>query len=668
MIINEKLIYNIFNLKKKIKNKIELSKYQELIPMYDIYSNQIFPIKKKNIHYRLIECHYRFINNEIYQWIKNLYIKSKSNKRLHEILKKNLKIIKNYDIKTLIETSYKTLYEYSPLLGLSVSICKRNSFHRFIDHLKPYYTKIELIKLGQNMNLLKEDIDPEFLLKEEIHYDICKKVSKNDVSFDEIKIHSDYIINTDIISWITFYSFFGSFLFNKHLRNNIEIDSFLNEGLNKIINAINSSPKLNNEYDMYRFVQDDSFIKNMKINDYFIDLGFISTTRDPFYSPLLNGTFGLILVKINIPANQCGLGLLIENFSLFQKEEEFLFPPNTKLQLISKNDNFKYYHTNPIFEKIIHSKYEFNLIIEKIKIPKLKIKNNIKIFENIKEYESSANDRFSIIKNFIENYNQIQINLNNKIYLFNVLWFDSTEKSSYANLYYNKIDDGIIFSIYENGYPYLNIELGNEMIINYTNLFYYYKDKKKEIDNDILDLILEFGRIFCYKQAKIFHNYRNFNNFKNIEIPELFYYHYFYNETIYNFIKTKTKFLDKPFINYNIGWYNLEELLNKKLPDNIINKFELTNNIFKDALIYIIENKFILYNKFINSINDNIYFININGKKIDILKENYLIFQIYEKLNYQNRIHNFKSNIIFEDENKLGDDFKLIFRQPIRRF
>ena len=58
MIINEKLIYNIFNLKKKIKNKIELSKYQELIPMYDIYSNQIFPIKKKNIHYRLIECHY----------------------------------------------------------------------------------------------------------------------------------------------------------------------------------------------------------------------------------------------------------------------------------------------------------------------------------------------------------------------------------------------------------------------------------------------------------------------------------------------------------------------------------------------------------------------------------------------------------------------------------
>jgi hypothetical protein len=668
MIINEKLIYNIFNLKKKIKNKIELSKYQELIPMYDIYSNQIFPIKKKNIHYRLIECHYRFINNEIYQWIKNLYKKSKKNTKLNEILKNNLKIIKNYDIKILIETSYKTLYEYSPLLGLSVSICKRNSFHRFMEHLKPYYTKIELIKLGQNMDLVKEDLDPEFLLKEDIHYDICKKVSKNDVSFEEIQIHSDFIIKSDIISWVTFYSFYGSFLFNKHLRNNIQINSFLNEGLIKIVKAINSSPKLNNEYEMYRFIQDDSFIKNMKVNDYFVDLGFLSTTRDPFYSPLLNGTFGLILVKINIPANHTGLGLFIENFSLFKKEEEFLFPPNSKLQLISKNDNFKYYHTNPIFEKIIHSKYEFNLIIEKIKICNLKIKNNIKIFNNIKEYESMATDRFSIIKNFIENYNQIQVNLNNKSYLLNALWFDSTEQSSYTNLYFNKMNDGIIFSIYENGYPYLNIEIGKEMIINYTNQFYYYKDSKKELDNELLDLILEFGRIFCYKEAKIFHNYRNFINFKNNEIPELFYYSNFYNETIYNFIKTKKKFLDKPFIKYNIGWYNLEELLNKQISSNIIDKYKLNNNIFKDALIDIIENNFILYNKFINDINDDTNFININSKKIDILKENYLIFEIYEKLNYENRINNFRSNIIFEDENKLGDDFKLIFRQPIRRF
>ena len=42
--------------------------------------------------------------------------------------------------------SYKTLYKYSPELGLLVSICQRNSFNQYISHLKPYYTKLELIK------------------------------------------------------------------------------------------------------------------------------------------------------------------------------------------------------------------------------------------------------------------------------------------------------------------------------------------------------------------------------------------------------------------------------------------------------------------------------------------------------------------------------------------
>jgi len=75
MIINEKLISDIFNLKIKLIKQIDkdkLSMYQELIPMYDIYSQEIYPIKKKNIHYRLIDADYRFINNEIYDWINNL--------------------------------------------------------------------------------------------------------------------------------------------------------------------------------------------------------------------------------------------------------------------------------------------------------------------------------------------------------------------------------------------------------------------------------------------------------------------------------------------------------------------------------------------------------------------------------------------------------------------
>ena len=82
MIINDKIIKDIFDLKLKVKgdDKNKLSKYQEIIPMYDIYSQQIYPINKKNIHYRLIDSDYRFINNEIKKWIQNLYKKYKNNK------------------------------------------------------------------------------------------------------------------------------------------------------------------------------------------------------------------------------------------------------------------------------------------------------------------------------------------------------------------------------------------------------------------------------------------------------------------------------------------------------------------------------------------------------------------------------------------------------------
>ena len=123
--IDEKIINYIFDLKIKVKDKdkIKFSKYQEIIPMYDIFSQSIYPIKKENLHYRLIDSHYRFINDEIYDWITNLskkYHKS-DNLELSKKFDRNLKIIENYDIPTLIETSKKTLYDFSVNFGLKIS-------------------------------------------------------------------------------------------------------------------------------------------------------------------------------------------------------------------------------------------------------------------------------------------------------------------------------------------------------------------------------------------------------------------------------------------------------------------------------------------------------------------------------------------------------------------
>jgi hypothetical protein len=676
MIITEETIKNIFNLKLKIRgvDKIILSKYQDFIPMYDIYSQQIYPISKKNLHYRLIESHYRFINGEIKDWIKNKYDEydkyDKNTKIIKKIFKRNLLIIKNYNLNILIDTSYKTLYEFSTKLGLQISICKRKSFHPFIKHLKPYYSKNELIKLGENMHLIKEEIDLELLNDKETHYNICKKISSNDVSFTEIKNHTENIIENNIISWITFYSFIGSFLFNTNLRKNLEFNSFLFEGLNKILKSINNSKPLEKDYIIYRFISNHDFLVNLQINDIFEDKGFLSTTRDPFYSPGLIGIFGLILIKIYIPKNIKGIGYFIENFSLFPNEEEFLIPPYSSFKLIARDDNFKYYHTNAQFEELINTKYEFEYIKTNYNIfSQYKIKNNIKTI-NLIEYIPRGNTQIIIAKHFIEDYNQLDIIINNKTFQMYFMWFDATTDSSYTKLYYNKIKDGILFSLYDNGYPYLNIEIGETLVINFINKYYFYKDTKIELNEDHLDIILEFGRIFQFKEAIIYHNYKNFSEFyKNYDLSiKSFLYSNFYNATIYNYAKNNIKDIQNQYIKYDIGWYNLDKLLNKNLSEIIIEKYKLKYKNIKDNLIDIIENNFSIYDLFINEINNEKNLVNLLDKKINLLNNDYYIFNIYNKLISKYKDLVFNENIRYVDEINKGETYKTIFKQSIRRY
>ncbi len=230
MKINEKFIDNIFNYKIQLKNKadkIKLSLYTDIIPMYNIYDQKIYQIKKEDTFYSLTKLHYRFINDEVKQWIITKYKKysNKLNnlkgeeKELIDIYIKKLYnmiiLIDNYDIDTLIDTSFKVLYKYSKF-GLEFSICKKNSFSPYIRYLKPYYTKPEIVKLGQNMGLIK-NVKPEDLIEK--YYNICKKISNNDFSFDEIKNNTMDIISNKSQSDICFYSFIGATLLNRFLRN-----------------------------------------------------------------------------------------------------------------------------------------------------------------------------------------------------------------------------------------------------------------------------------------------------------------------------------------------------------------------------------------------------------------------------------------------------------------
>lgn len=687
MKINIELIKKIFSGKLKInKNdeKIKLSRFEEYIPMYDIYSEKIYPISKKNLYTRLIYNHYRFINQEVYDWISNKYKKNK-----YENDKQNLEILKNYNIEILYETSLKTVFKNSSELGLSISICKRNSFNKFFNHITPYYSRDELIKLGLNMGVIKEK-DKIDIQDSKVHYEICKKISKNDFSFEEILENSNYIIDKKLISLISFYSFMGSYFMNNLLRteNNPDISNPYYKMIQKLSLGILNSPKLNNEYFIYRFIWDDFFIRNLKIGEVFEDKGFISTTRDPFYSPNNEVKFGIVLAKIKIKPSLTK-SLLIENFSLFPKEQEILLIPNTQIKLVSKDENFKYFHVNENYQKNITKKYEFELIGNNFKEDK-----RVKYVEELEpimlsddSLENYNSDKIGIINDFIKKYkkNSEKIKFDNfidiqwyssilnqtKSYKIFYHWFDGTD--SYELFYKNKNKDGMFFIIYDEFYyPYINIEFGDKMIINNLNKYYYYDDKKRIDTFDFL-FIVELAKIFRYPKFELNGEYENFSKMnKNISNNDykIASYTNLYNNSLYDYIKNKkifyedisknTIFKNLNLFNLKLGYWKIDKLEKSEIPDELKNKFEektIKSNNLKDFIIEIIENHMMFYPKlkeYYKNIFDELYIefdVNLYLRNIDS-----------KYLNLLNQDIPYSSNSVENDPN-----FKMVFRQIVRR-
>jgi hypothetical protein len=186
-------------------------------------------------------------------------------------------------------------------------------------------------------------------------------------------------------------------------------------------------------------------------------------------------------------------------------------------------------------------------------------------------------------------------------------------------------------------------------VINYLNQFYF-GFNNNDINNDTLELISYFGKIFHYKNALIYHKYNSFNILYKDNIYSHF---YLFNNSLYDYLKFKKQYLSfNPFISYEIGYWFLDEYFNKKTESNIINNVK-TN---KDLFINTCDNKFEYYFKMCSLLNSN------------IINKPYVIFNIYDKLQSTGENINFKPNIEYTEDNVLDQDFKLIFRQPIRRY
>jgi hypothetical protein len=642
MKIDFNIINKIFSLDlvlKDKKDKIKLSEYTEFIPMFDIYSLGVYPIKNVNIHTRLSDSHYRFINDEIYNWIKNM-LDNDIDKDKKDILKKNLKILDNYILDVLYETSINTFFKYSPKFGLDVSICKRNSFHPLFTHIPPYYTRTELIKLGLNMNVIKE-VDRVELLDKDLHYKICKTVSKNDIDIDTLKTHFELIMKNNAIHAVNYYSLIGSFIINNILRKN-EINKLNQINYNyllKMINTMKKTPSFTKDYYFYRFLWDDKFINNMKPGDTFEDKGFISCTRDPFYAPGLEKSFGLILMKINIPKNKKGLCLFIENFSLFKKEEEVILAPNSKLRLISRDDNFKYYHINPKFERLVDRKYEFELVDNDIESLENILKNYkpqsvSKLNETVK---LNSENMYNRLKEFVNSYTKNGVVEIDK-YLVYTSWFDSA--TSYSDFYYNKNDRGLLFSIYENDLLISSIECGRIMVVNYINKYIYGNTKK------LYNIYFILGRVLGYHNCLIYQSYVNNKNINIFTISNK------YNYDMYNYFKTGKYDLN----NYEKYDYGMIKLNN--LGDRIVNH-KLTENkdkTIREMYIDIVENKFEKYPKLEEYI-DKL----INAEKTNLAFTTNLDIYTY----WQNKDVDY---VNYEEGFRLEENYSIIFNRKRYRF
>ena len=76
------------------------------------------------------------------------------------------------------------------------------------------------------MNMIKNVINPIDLQNTDLHYKICKEISKNDIYANEILKHQEYL--QTYFNEIVFFSIYGSFFINKNLRYFQEQKTFIN--------------------------------------------------------------------------------------------------------------------------------------------------------------------------------------------------------------------------------------------------------------------------------------------------------------------------------------------------------------------------------------------------------------------------------------------------------
>jgi hypothetical protein len=523
-------IYKILKLGDMSTNikliKEAISKIEYKIPLYDIYSENIYLIGKYNVYDRVVHYSYRFPSQLLLEelLVQEQELEKTINKlnpleiRKINKIKLMLEFMDQFDLTILYETYMKVFYKYSQFVGLETTICKKNSFISRYSHLTPYYTRNEIINMALNLGIKTDKyIEYEDLEK------LCKKIKINDITHEILLQHQKYIIDNNVTGLVQYYTLQGSYFMNQYLRklnDYVYINKYLEDLISPMWNLVINAPPFDNNYTFYRFIHDDSYLSHLKIGDIYTEPGFMSTTRDPFYRADLY-KFGFILLKIKVPKNVKGVAMCLELISHFPEEQEIIFSPNSKFKLLKKDEKISYFHTDEAFSSKIKTKYEFEFIknTQPIFTRKTEYIEVIPIidFLNIKKIETFSLDEN--IKYFMDKYV-------NPLYQFKTLIGDMEitclverydSSSSYKKFYALEIKNGMsIYTMYK-GYILFFLEIGEIEQIRQMHVNYYVKystlDTRKIMgDNNFIQFISSIAYYFDIPTVIIYANYLSCNN------------------------------------------------------------------------------------------------------------------------------------------------------------
>lgn len=515
-----------------------ISTNENYIPLYDAYTFNIYIVQKRNVYIRVVNHDYRFPDELITKSI----IATKENKLsilkkkpeleddkvfIRSIRKANLMLefMDQFDKDLLYNTYLNVFYRYAPEIGNATYTCIRRSFIPHKGHLRPYYTKDEIIKLGMNMELIK--IPPKMAyvdfkdgLTRDDYLKICSQIQLNDVSAEILIQHQNYIVENDLVGLIQYYTIQGSYFMNQYLRGMTKYEyqnEYLEDNIEKLWHLVVHAPPFDNDYILYRFVSTDNYLRNLKVGDTFTDRGFTSTTRDPFYRNDLY-KFGFILIKIKIPKGVTGVGLCLETISHFPQEEEIILPPESVLKLVSKDDDCEYYHPDETFVSNVKTRYEFEWIgnneirFQKRKSLPQESKTKVIDFLTLEKIRTvTVKEKIDFItKKYFDPMSRIKCKIGENDFYVVGEWYDST--GSYEEMYSIKTSEG--FSLYSihNGYILFMIEIGevsgySQMKINYYTKYSRLNRRNIMGDDNFIKFISSIAFYFDIPNVTIYADY-----------------------------------------------------------------------------------------------------------------------------------------------------------------